>query len=247
VVQQTFPPYSSSRSKSASNPVKEFWKGLALPQQWQIWLASGGLVIVPVFFQAPLVRLFPELSFVMTLFWIGLSLLLMRQPWGKLWGDLCLGFSWSWLAGSIYWGWLRWEPVYHLPIEAIALPFVLLDLVLRCRRSQNSWGLIGHFFYLGSLLGTAITDIYFYLVNLIPHWRQLMQVEPEFVRPVFQEAIAQIYTPWGACWAGVLVMLLLLLGLLPLRSKQIQWWAFSGAVLSTLVVDGLFWVAAVCA
>lgn len=156
MVHQTFPPYSSSTSKSASNPVKEGLKGLAFPQHWQIWLASGGLVIVPVFFQAPLVRLFPELSFVMTLGWIGISWMLRTRHWGQLWGDLLLGFSWSWLAGSIYWGWLRWEPLYHLPIEAIALPFVLLDLVLRCRQSRNSWGLIGHFFYLGSLLGTAI-------------------------------------------------------------------------------------------
>ncbi len=203
--------------------------------------------MVPVFFQAPLVRSLPELSFVTSLVWIGLSLWLMQQRWGRVWGDLLLGFSWSWLAGSIYWGWWRWEPLYHLPIEAIALPIVLLEGTLRRHRTDDSPGGIGNSFYLGSLLGTAITDLYFYLVNLIPHWRQLMQVEPAFAQGILQSAIAKMYTPWGGFWAGILLALLLTTGLIPLRSPALHWWVFSGAVLSTLGVDGLFWIAALCA
>ena len=164
----------------------------------------------------------------------------MSQASTYRWGDLLLGFSWSWLAGSIYWGWWRWEPLLHLPIEAIGLPFALICL-------WRNWGKIGNFFYLGSLLGTALTDVYFYLVDLIPAWRQIMQVEPELVSQVLNDAVTQVHTPWGIGWALVLAVVLLTLGLFPLRYQQLHWWAFSGAVLSTILVDSLFWLAAAVA
>ncbi len=173
----------------------------------------------------------------MTSGWVGLSFALMSRTSTYLWGDLLLGFSWSWLAGSVYWGWLRWEPLLHLPVEAIALPFALVCI-------KRGWGKVGNFFYLGSLLGTVLTDVYFYLVDLIPHWRQLMQVEPALALPILQSAVAQVQTPWGQSWALILALVLLTLGILPLRYRQIHWWAFSGAVLSTILVDSLFWLAA---
>lgn len=148
-----------------------------------------------------------------------------------------IGFTWTWLAGSVYWGWLRWEPFLHLPVEAIGLPFAVWGIA----RSQ---GKIGNFFYLGSLIGTVLTDLFFYLVDLIPFWRTLMISSEAEVRPIFQGAIALIQTPWGMGWAATLVILLLVIGLVPLRSHQLHWWAFSGAVLSTILVDGLFWLAA---
>jgi hypothetical protein len=183
------------------------------------------------------VRLFPLLSLLLTLGWVGLSFVLLKRPKTQLWGDLLLGFSWSWLAGSIYWGWLRWEPLIHLPVEAIGLPFALWCL-------RQGWGKVGSWFYLGSLFGTAVTDIYFYLVNLIPSWRQLMQVEPELAIKVLHDATAQVNTAWGIGWAIVLLGVLFSVGTLPWRSVQLHWWAFSGAVLSTILVDGLFWLVA---
>jgi hypothetical protein len=42
----------------------------------------------------------------------------------------------------------------------------------------------------------------------------------------------------------MLVAALLSVGIWPLRHRQLHWWAFGGAVLSTLLVDGLFWIAA---
>lgn len=161
----------------------------------------------------------------------------MKRHRTQMWGDLLLGFSGSWLAGSIYWGWLRWEPLIHLPVEAICLPLALWCL------KQERWK-VGSLFYLGSLFGTAVTDIYFYLVDLIPAWRQLMQVEPSLAMPILQNAIALVQTPWGIGWAAVMVAILLAVGTLPLRSGQLHWWAFSGAVLSTIFVDSLFWLAA---
>ncbi|MGL5063628.1 MAG: DUF3120 domain-containing protein [Microcoleus sp.] len=205
--------------------------------QWQIFGASAFLVSVPVFVQAPLVRLYPEISLLSTIPWLALSLILIFRPKTQVWGDLLLGFTGSWLAGSIYWGWMRWEPIWHLPVESIGLPLAIWCL-------QKSWGKIGSYFYLGSLFGTAITDVYFYLTGLMPYWRQVMRAEPELAMPIFQSAIVRIETPWGIVSAWVLIAVLLIVGLWGLRDRQLHWRAFSGAVLSTLLVDGLFWLAA---
>jgi hypothetical protein len=210
-------------------------------QHWRLFAMAVVLVSVPVFVQAPLVRSLPFISLLSTLGLWALSNHLSSQPKTQVWGDLLSGFTWTWLAGSLYWGWFRWEPYFHLPIESIGLPFAVWGIFRNQGRNQ---GKVGHFFYLGSLLGTAITDIYFYLVDLIPHWRALMQVNEEFARPIFQAAIAQVQTPWGTGWASVLVISLLSFSLFPLRSSMTHWWVFGGAVLSTILVDGLFWVAA---
>ncbi len=216
---------------------------------------------MPVFIQAPLVRQLPLLSLAITVGWLWLGLSLLKRPGTRIWGDLLIGFSWSWLAGSIFWGWLRWEPLIHLPIEAIGLPFALWYLWEGKRqkaevKSENSdlglitWrdlllkGQVGNLFYLGSLFGTAVTDLYFYLTGLISHWRQLMQVDPALATAIFQSAIAQVRTPWGTAWAVVLASLLLGVSLLSLRTQQIHWWAFAGAVLSTIFVDSLFFLVA---
>ncbi len=206
-------------------------------KSWQVFGAASFLVSVPVFFQAPMVRLFPWISLALTLLWVILGIWLYNRSQTRCWGDLLLGFSWSWLAGSIYWGWLRWEPLIHLPVEAIGVPFAVWCL---CR----GWGKIGNYFYLGSLLGTAITDLYFYLTGLIPYWRQVMEVDPYFAAAVLKSALVQVQTPWGISWAVVLVNLLLGVSLVALQKSQLHWWAFAGAVLSTLVVDSLFWIAA---
>lgn len=204
---------------------------------WLVFGAASFLVSVPVFLQAPLVRFLPALSLLLTSGWVALSLRMYDRPRTQVWGDLLMGFTGSWLAGSIYWGWWRWEPSIHLPIEALCLPLALWFW------SQNKWK-VGSLFYLGSLFGTAVTDLYFYLLDLIPNWRQLMQVEPALATPILQNAIAKVETPEGFAWAAILVSILFIAGTLPLRSRQLHWWAFSGAVLSTILVDSLFWLAA---
>ncbi len=211
-----------------------------------IFGAAVFLVSVPVFIQAPLVRQMPEIGLISTLGWLWLSIFLLKSKSKYIWGDLLLGFSWSWLAGGIYWGWLRWEPLLHLPVEAIGLPFAIWCLWHR-RWQVGSW------FYLGSLFGTAVTDLYFYIVELIPHWRKIMEVEPALAMPIFQSAIALVRTPWGLGWMVVLAGVLLIVGILPLRSPRggitpyLHLWAFSGAVLSTIFVDSLFYLAACAA
>ena len=202
--------------------------------------ASFFLVSVPVFFQAPLVRAFPLASLLLTGGWFWGATFLNKKEDTADWGDLLLGFTWTWLAGSIYWGWFRGEPYLHLPIESIGLPFAIWGL-------RRQLGKIGHWFYIGSLLGTAITDLYFYLVRLIPYWRQIMQGTPDQAPEILHHALLHMQTFWGYGCAGALVGILLLLGCIPLRSEQLHWRAFGGAVLSTLLVDGLFWIAATLA
>jgi hypothetical protein len=235
------PPSSSLYDNLAEAEQERFsgtvWLSSPTVKPWLVLLAATFLVTVPIFLQAPLVRIVPLFSVILTAVWLGLSWILWQRPGTKLWADLLFGFSWTWLAGSIYWGWLRWEPLWHLPIESIGLPFAIFCLV----RQQ---GKVGNWFYLGSLFGTAITDLYFYMTDLIPYWRQVMQAEPQLVQPIFQAAVAQMQTGWGTGLAVLLVAVLLLVGGLPLRATQLHWWAFGGAVLSTLLVDGLFWIAA---
>ena len=218
-------------------------RSLAVPLQarrTKALAAAAFLVAVPVFIQAPLVRVFPGVSLALTAVLLILGLYWSKTEPDKFWGDLIVGFSWTWLAGSIYWGWFRWDPYVHLPIEAIGLPFVLV--LLGYGKAK-----IGNYFYLGSLIGTAITDLYFYCVGLIPYWRQLMASPPSDAADVLHAALLRMETYQGVGCAAVLLSLLVLLGTVPMQSPDPKWWAFSGAVLSTILVDSLFFVAAVLA
>lgn len=219
------PSYNSSETQAT-------WKW-QLRSTWGVFAAAAFLVSIPVFIEAPLVRHYPALSVVITILWVCLAGILIQRPQRQIWGDLILGFSLSWLAGAIYWGWFRWEPAIHLPIESIGVPLVIWAL-------SRGVCKVGSLFYLGSLLGTAITDLYFYQTGTIEHWRQLMQVDPSLAGPILQQALAQVRTLWGTAWGVVLVNFLLGVGIIPLGTKQFHWYAFSGAVLTTIVVDSLF-------
>ncbi len=220
---------------------------LAKTSRWRIFTAAAFLVSVPVFIQAPLVRQFPFLSLALTILWVGGGWWLHQRPQSRAWGDLLLGFSWSWLAGTIYWGWVRTEPYWHLPVEAIGLPFGLWCLWFAPRNNQTGFLAIGTWFYFGSLWGTALTDGYFYVNSLIPYWRAVMAQEPALAAPILHQAIEQINNPLGWISALMLICLLLVTGLQPLRQSNLSYWAFSGAILSTILVDGLFWLVAAIA
>ena len=92
-------------------------------------LAAAGalLVALPVFLQAPWVRLAPFSAAVFTLPLVLVGVLLEQrrhQGWSTA-GALLVGFSGSWLGGCLFWGWCRLHPLWHLPIEAFALPLAL--------------------------------------------------------------------------------------------------------------------------
>lgn len=213
---------------------------VSLVKHWRVWFAAVFLVSVPVFFEAPLVRYAPWLSLICTVGWLAIAKNLQADAKSQTWGSLIWGFSLTWLCGSLYWGWLRWEPAYHVPVEALALPWALWAV------RQNSHR-IGGWFYIGSLLGTTITDLYFYIAHLFPHWQALMQVEanPSLAQPILKNALTLVETPWGMTWACILAAFLLTMGNNAMRSPQLGYWAFAGAVLGTIFVDLLFFSIAI--
>ena len=75
------------------------------------------MVVLPVFLQAPWVRLHPfsAVLFTVVLLAIGIPLQHGRQGRRADIGALLVGFSGSWLAGCLFWGWLRAHPLLHLP------------------------------------------------------------------------------------------------------------------------------------
>ncbi len=227
---------SSSITEYQNNLLGAIWNHKS-HQARRVFSTSAFLVCVPVFFEAPLVRLMPLVSVLLTIVLVLVSFYLLKRTKTQIWGDLLLGFSYSWLAGAIYWGWFRSEPLLHLPVEGLCLPFVLYAL----SKGKHQ---IGGLFYLGSLVGTIITDIYFFLTGLIPYWRQIMSVEQNLASPILHQALIQVQNPWGISWAIVLVNLLLALGLWSIKQEKLYWWGFAGAVLSTILVDSLFLVAA---
>ncbi|MDX2254578.1 MAG: DUF3120 domain-containing protein [Pseudanabaenaceae cyanobacterium bins.39] len=222
------------------NLSQQFLAIASLMQHWRVWFASLFLVSVPVFVEAPLVRYAPWLSLILTVGWLAIAKHWQEDAKSQLWGSLIWGFSLTWLCGSLYWGWLRWEPAYHVPMEALALPWAIWGL------SRSAYR-VGSWFYLGSLLGTAITDLYFYITHLFPHWQALMLVESDVSLGslILKDALALVETPWGMTWACILAALLLMTGNQAMRSPSQHYWAFAGAVLGTIFVDLLFFSFAV--
>ena len=202
---------------------------LNIPRSLILILAAGFLVTIPVFIQAPLVRAYPWLSLALTL-----GLVSFSRQWKQPWSSLLWGFALTWFCGSIYWGWYRLEPLWHLPMEAMALPFALWGL----NKSQYR---VGSCFYLGSLWGTIVTDLYIWLTGLIPTWQRLVDLEPDQIITNLYTVITLIQTPWGL---GIGVMLSLSLVWLAttvlLPNATDDRCVFAGAILFTLVTDSLF-------
>jgi hypothetical protein len=81
----------------------------------------------------------------------------------------------------------------------------------------------------------------------MPYWRQIMRTDPSGASQILQNALTQVQTPWGEGWAVILALMLMTVGTASLLNKQSYWYAFGGAVLSTILVDSLFLLAAVLA
>ena len=75
-----------------------------------------------------------------------------------------------------------------------------------------------------------------------------MWVDPDFVQIVLRATTNSLETSAAAGRATVLVVFLLVATFVSIgTSRQLAWWAFGGAVFSTLIVDGLFFLTAVLA
>ena len=198
------------------------------------------LVAVPVFLQAPLVRQAPLAAALFTLPLVAAAVLLERHgrgPWQQF-GPLLVGFSGSWLAGCLFWGWFREHPLLHLPIEAFALPLALAGL-------GGRWRLAGAF-YLASLLGTAATDTAIALTGLMPLWPQVLSAPLSEAPLLLHQAGETVLEP--ANIALVTAIAALLIGVCAQLWKQGGPARVSAATLAaTLAVDGLFLAAALLA
>lgn len=203
-------------------------------------LICGVLVTLPVFLQAPWVRLAPFSAALFTAPLLALALALAHQPNPRIrhGGELLVGFCGSWLAGSLFWGWLRLHPLWHLPIEACALPLALTGL-------QGRWKLACGF-YLGSLLGTVFTDAAMAATGVMSYWPQVLSANPAEAPVLLQAAAQQVLSPLP-------LSLVLLCGALLLQACRWLWQrgavgrVTSAALATTLAVDALFLLAALVA
>lgn len=202
---------------------------------------GSALVVMPVFGQAPWVRHHP---FSACVFGIGLALagILLSLNAGRSQhrdlGALILGFSGSWVAGSLYWGWLAAHPVLHLPVEAFALPLALAGLTTRWRCACA--------FYLASLIGTAFTDLSMAITGVITLWPDVVTATADQAPDLLRIAATQVLTP-----KSLLVVTLAAATITKLvaacRSRANQFeegssaWAIATSVLfTTLLIDGAF-------
>lgn len=210
---------------------------LRLPAGWTLPALAVLLTLGPVFLQAPLVRLAPMVAILCTV-----PLLLWALAWAQhadpnrqRLGVLLVGFAGSWLGGSLFWGWCREYPFWHLPIEAFALPLAIGGLRTRWR--------LGAWFYLASLLGTALTDGLIALTGLMPFWPPIVQAAPEAAALLLQEAARTLLHPLP------LMALALSAGWILHVAQRLQAGdeartVAAATLASTLLVDGLFFGAA---
>lgn len=208
--------------------------GLVLP------LAASLMVALPVFIQAPLVRLAPMVAAAFTVVLLAVAVLLERFGRG-IWrdlGPLTVGFSGSWLAGCLFWGWCRLHPAWHLPLEAFALPLAVAGL-------GGRWRLAGAF-YLASLLGTAATDAAIAATGLMPLWPQVLIAPLDQAPLLLRQAGETVLQPLNLLLVGGLALLLI--------QTCVNLWKRGGiarvsaaTLASTLVVDGFFLAAALMA
>jgi hypothetical protein len=216
-------------------------------QWWRARLASGSavtltglLVTLPVFVQAPWVRHAPFSAalFTVVLVATGLALAHHHRPAVKELGELLVGFSGSWLAGALFWGWARLHPLCHLPVEAFALPLAIGGLRSRWRLACG--------LYLGSLLGTAATDAVIAATGLMPLWPQALAAEANQAAELLQQAATTLLQPSPLLLISITAVALIQLSRWLLRLGPVA--RVAGAALATtLVVDGLFLAAALAA
>ena len=160
---------------------------LSRPIPLRLW--SSFFVILPIFVQAPWVRLEPISALCFT-FVIVLVAIVLNQKGSNKWfivSSLLFGISGSWLGGCLFWGWLSPFPILHIPVEAVVLPLALIGF-------GTNWK-IGSSFYISSLFGTAVTDITIFLIGIMDQWRQVITADSKNAPMILQktsESLIQI-------------------------------------------------------
>ena len=217
---------------------------LRLPRAATLPLGGALLVALPVFLQAPWVRLAPFSAAVFTLPLLLLALVLerQRQPFWSTAGCLLVGFSGSWLGGCLFWGWCRLHPLWHLPIEAFALPLAIGGLGVSARR----WRLAASF-YLASLLGTACTDAVMAVTGVMGSWTAVLQAPLDQAPVLLQQAALRVLEPLPLLITTLTGVALSALCRRYWLHDDPAWRLAASAVATTLAVDGIFLAAALWA
>ncbi len=214
--------------------------GDGIPDRLILPAVAAVLVFLPVFLQAPWVRASPMTAALFTSVLALLGVTLERRGQGRWrdFGALLVGFAGSWLGGSLFWGWWRIHPVWHLPIEGFALPLALGGL-------GGRWRLAGAF-YLASLLGTAATDGVMALTGVIQLWPAVVQAPVSEAGLLLQQAGVAVLEPLGLVALALSGMGLLAIGswLWPMGPAGR---VAAATLATTLIVDGLFLAAALLA
>ena len=197
---------------------------LSRPSSLRFW--SSFFVILPIFIQAPWVRLEPISALCFT-FVILLGAFFLNQKGRD-----------KWLGGCLFWGWLSPFPILHIPVEAVVLPLALFGL-------GTNWK-IGSSFYISSLFGTAVTDITIFSIGIMDQWREVITADAETAPLILQntsENLIHIKSLSIIVFVGLILWLI---------SKEIFDFATintsSGKALlvstyviqTTLIVDGIF-------
>ena len=203
------------------------------------------MVVLPVFLQAPWVRVHPFSATLFTALLVAIGVVLNRSDNQQKadFGSLIIGFSGSWLAGCVFWGWLRAHPVLHLPIEAFALPLALAGFGTRWRLASA--------FYVSSLVGTAFTDLMMAMTGVMRFWPGVVTASLDSAPQRLHEAGLQLLHPLPLTALALAASIIIwLAGALSRRESAVlksnETLSMSAAVLmTTLWVDGLFLLAAV--
>ena len=198
------------------------------------------MVVLPVFIQAPWVHVFPFSAFIFSfiIFFLGFYLLkFCGNRWSSV-GSLLVGVSWSWLGGCLFWGWLRAHPVWHLPVESIALPIAVSLLGTRWK--------IGASFYLASLLGTAFTDLMIVVTGVMKSWPEVVDAPFSEASKMLSFTAEQLLAPFSLLAIFVAALLIILIANWMNKKSKSEilssdaWLVSSSALTTTLWVDGLF-------
>ena len=216
---------------------------LSRPISLRLW--TSFFVILPIFVQAPWVRLEPISALCFTFIILSVAYFLHKKESNKCFiiSSLLFGVSGSWLGGCLFWGWLSPFPILHIPVEAVVLPLALIGL-------GTNWK-IGSSFYISSLFGTAVTDITIFLIGIMDQWRQVITADSETAPQILQktsENLIQIKS------LSIIVFVALILWFI---SKEIFDYATNNSmngkallvssyvIQTTLIVDGIFVVLAI--
>ncbi len=198
------------------------------------------MVVLPVFLQAPWVHLHPTSACLFTFVLLGSGVVVVRffdDRWFSV-GSLLVGVSGSWLGGCLFWGWLRAHPLFHLPVEAVALPLAFVGLSTRWR--------LGAGFYLACLLGTAFTDLMMVLTGVMKLWPEVVEAPLNKAPVLLNQAAEQLLNFQSVVLLICAALLIVFLARLmhqraTLNSPSGSTWLVASAALTTTVwIDCLF-------